>query len=112
MLEAADARRGVVELARLFLRRSNRQSRVNHQHVRSGGEDRYRRERFDGIVFERVKRRVYSMRDRYHAQSVAIRRGAGTGLRANSAPGTRAVVDINLLPQLYAELLCDQTADH
>ena len=107
MLEAADAGRGVIELAgfllgerQQFLHRFDRQRRIDHQHVRPGGENGNRREGFDRVVFELVERRVDRMRDRYDAERVAVRRRVGAGLGADGAAGAAAIVDIDLLSQL------------
>ena len=111
MLEAADACGCVVERARLLLgqrdqvfHRSDRRCRVDHQHVGAGREYRDRGERFDRIVFKRVERRIDRVRDRYHADRVAVGRGVGASFGSDRAAGAAAVVDINLLPQFDAQL--------
>jgi len=79
MLEAADADRGILQLARLLLGggqqlldRMHRQLRIDDQDIGAGGENGDRRERFDRIVRQLVEPGIDRVRERDDQQRVAV----------------------------------------
>ena len=115
MLTAAVARRRVIDLAgpllhigHEFLERLHRQRRIDDQHAGLASDERNRREVVDRIVGElRVERGADGVGLRREQQRVAVRRGAGDDLGADRGAGAGLVLDDELLPEAFAELLRD-----
>ena len=107
VLEAADAGRGVLQLARLLLGerdqlldRIHRQAGMDGDHVGPAGENRDRGERLERIVGQLVEPGIDGMRHRDDQDGVAVLRRAGGKLGADHAAGAGAVVDHDLLAQV------------
>ena len=118
VLEAADAARRILHIARLrlgefdhFFHRFYRQVRVHQQHVRGRRQDGDRRKAVDRLVGQLVEPRVDRVHQRHDEQRVAVLGRVGGELGADDAARAAAVVDDELLAEPPAQLRGDHAAD-
>ena len=120
MIGGGDARRGVIDRARLGFRQSDeflqvlgRQVLAHHHHLRSFGDDRHRHQILRGIeghgAIEELIDGHHAVGD--HRQRVAIGRGLRHLIRADIAAGTGTIVDGRGLAGALADIFGDDTAE-
>ena len=117
MSRATASRRPIGELAGLalgqrheFRERLRRHTRIHHEHVRKHDAHRDRRDVALRIVAEvlHYMRRDGHRADRREVNGVPVGRRRGDVLSRDVAAGARLVLDDDRLPNVFAELLCDE----
>ena len=115
MRTAAGPRRAEIERFRMragkrdkFLHVARGHFRVRDQHVRLKCEERHRREILEHVIRERRPGGgIDDETRRRYKQRVAVRRGLRRQLRADDGPAAGAVIDDDLLPPHFRQLLRD-----
>jgi hypothetical protein len=119
MLETADAGRRILQFTRLlfgerdqFLHRVDRQFRIDRKHVGAAAKTGDRDKGFGVIVRQFVEPRIDRVRQRDDEKRIAVRCRLGGDVGADRSASAAAIIDIDLLAQLIAQMTGDQAADH
>src|SRR5674536_87562 len=86
--------------------------RQDRKHVGAATETGDRDKRFGVIVRQFVEPRIDRVRQRDDEQRISVRFRLGGDVRTDRSAGAAAIVDIDLLAQLLAQMTSDETANH